>query len=163
MNRLYLVLAFLLTQSIYAQSETINSPFLISSAGDTWMTEDYILCFSLGELAIETQLEQNTILTQGFHQEENYQITEIEEHLNNYKINIYPNPTSQTLNIYCNEKSAADINITDIKGHVVKKIKNEMPYNNLSIDLSGLSNGVYFLEIAFSQKEKKVYQIQKFN
>ena len=163
MRGLYLLLVFFLIQNMYSQPEIINSPFLISSAGDTWLQEDYILCFSVGEIAIETQQQQNTILTQGFHQEENYQITELDESLNSHQINIYPNPTSDILNIYCNDKSEVEINIKDIKGRSVAKLENATLYNNPSIDLGSLSNGVYFLEISFSLKDKKVYKIQKFN
>ena len=108
MRRL-IILLFLLLNSVYAQNEIINSPFLIASSGDTWMQDNYILCFSVGELVIDTKIQDGIILTQGFHQEENYQITAINEILNNYVINMYPNPTSGTLNIHSNEAIYADI------------------------------------------------------
>ena len=82
----------------------------------------YILCFSVGELVIDTKIQEGIILTQGFHQEENYQITAINEILNNYVINMYPNPTSGILNIHSNEAIYADIEIKDIRGGIVKSI-----------------------------------------
>ena len=163
MTRLYIILGFFLSFSIYAQNEIINSPFLVSSSGDTWIQENYILCFSLGELAIETKTQQNTILTQGFHQEENYQITVLNEHLNSYLINIYPNPTSDILNINCSEEIYAGINIKDIRGGIIKSIKRTLLNNNYYIDLGDFSSGIYFLEVVFNSSKKQVYKIQKFN
>ena len=162
MRRL-IILLFLLLNSVYAQNEIINSPFLIASSGDTWMQDNYILCFSVGELVIDTKIQDGIILTQGFHQEENYQITAINETLNNYVINMYPNPTSGILNIQSNEAIYADIEIKDIRGGIIKSISKTLLHNNYNIDLSSFSSGVYFLEVLFSSSKKQVYKIQKFN
>ena len=162
MRRL-IILLFLLLNSVYAQNEIINSPFLIASSGDTWMQDNYILCFSVGELVIDTKIQEGIILTQGFHQEENYQITAINETLNNYVINMYPNPTSGILNIHSNEAIYADIDIKDIRGGIIKSISKTLLHNNYYIDLSSFSSGVYFLEVLFSSSKKQVYKIQKFN
>ena len=163
MIRFFIILGFFLSFSIYAQNEIVNSPFLVASSGETWIQENYILCFSVGELAIETKTQQNTILTQGFHQEENYQITALNEHLNNYSINIYPNPTSDILNINCSDEIHAGIKIKDIKGGIVKSINNTFLNNNYYIDLGNFASGVYFLEIVFNSNKTQVYKIQKFN
>ena len=163
MIRFFTILWVFLSFSIYAQNEIINSPFLVASSGETWIQENYILCFSVGELAIETKTQQNTILTQGFHQEENYQITALNEHLNNYSINIYPNPTSDILNINCSDETYVGIKIKDIKGGIVKSISNTFLNNNYCIDLGNFNSGVYFLEIVFNSNKKQVYKIQKFN
>ena len=162
MRRL-IILLFLLLNSVYAQNEIINSPFLIASSGDTWMQDNYILCFSVGELVIDTKIQDGIILTQGFHQEENYQITAINETLNNYVINMYPNPTSGILNIHSNEAIYADIEIKDIRGGIIKSISKTLLHNNYYIDLSSFSSGIYFLEVLFSSSKKQVYKIQKFN
>ena len=143
MRKLSIILLFLLSNSVYAQNEIINSPFLISSSGDTWMQDNYILCFSVGELVIDTKIQEGIILTQGFHQDENYQITAISDEIsNNYLINIYPNPTSGILNIHANEAIYADIEIKDIRGGIIKSISKTPLHNNYYIDLSNFSSGV---------------------
>ena len=162
MRRL-IILLFLLLNSVYAQNEIINSPFLIASSGDTWMQDNYILCFSVGELVIDTKIQEGIILTQGFHQEENYQITAINEILNNYVINMYPNPTSGILNIHSNEAIYADIEIKDIRGGIIKSISKTLLHKNYHLDLSNFSSGVYFLEVLFNSSKKQIYKIQKFN
>ena len=163
MIRLYIILGFFLSFGIYAQNETINSPFLVASSGDTWTQENYILCFSLGELAIDTKIQQGIIFTQGFHQEENYQITALNENINNHKIIMYPNPTSGILNVRANEITHADIKIKDIRGSIIKLIPKTLLHYNYYIDLGNFSSGVYFLEVLFNSREKQVYKIQKFN
>ena len=70
-----LTIILIFSQMICAQTDIINSPFLISNSGGEWITDNYNLCFSVGEIAIETHIPQDIILTQGFHQESNYQIT----------------------------------------------------------------------------------------
>ena len=147
---------------IYAQSDIINSPLLITSSGGTLIQEDYNLCFSIGELAIVTLLQPETILTQGFHQD-NYQILAINEVNNDYDIDIYPNPTNETLNVNCNLKKKVNLNIKDIKGNTLLSILDKWGDQTHSIDLNYLPQGVYFLEVLLNGKENKVYQIQKFN
>ncbi len=163
MRKIFIILGFLLLNTVYAQNEIINSPFLVSSSGDTWIQENYILCFSVGELAIETKIQQGTILTQGFHQEESYQITAINEVINNHKITMYPNPTSGILNINSSEHIQADIKIKDIRGSIIKSISKTLLHSNYYIDLGNFSSGIYFLEILFNSRIKQVYKIQKFN
>ena len=70
-----LTIIFFFSQMICAQTDIINSPFLISSSGGECVTDNYNLCFSVGEIAIDTHTPQDIILIQGFHQESNYQIT----------------------------------------------------------------------------------------
>jgi len=163
MRGLYIIFSAFLLNSVYAQNETINTPFLVASSGDTWAQENYILCFSLGELAIDTQIQQGTVFTQGFHQEENYQITVLNEQIKSHDINMYPNPTSGILNIRANEIIHAGIKIKDIRGGIIKSIPKTLLHHNYYIDLGSFSSGVYFLEVLFNSSEKQIYKIQKFN
>tara|TARA_Y100001968_G_C19373237_1_gene726209 strand:- start:842 stop:1333 length:492 start_codon:yes stop_codon:yes gene_type:complete len=163
MRHRQLIFLFLISQIICGQSTIINSPFLISSAGENWIQENYNLCFSLGEIAIETYEQSDVILTQGFHQEDNYQITSIHESIYNWTINIYPNPTPDVLNIRYDDLPLEEIHIKDTKGSIINVFKKTFSDMRCEINLSHLSAGVYFLEALLSSGEKQVYQIQKFN
>lgn len=63
------------------------------------------------------------------------------------ELSIYPNPTSDILNINCNSsnQNEAIITISDIIGHTLKekKIKMEKGVSLIQIDVSSLSNGLY--------------------
>ena len=67
------------------------------------------------------------------------------------KINIYPNPTNSKLNVTFNAKNASEIKIsfTDISGRVIMQNNYSVNQgnNNINLDLSGVSQGIYLLNI----------------
>ena len=158
-----LIIIFFFSKMICAQTDIINSPFLISSSGGEWVTDNYNLCFSVGEIAIDTYTPQDIILTQGFHQESNYQITTLRPTLEQHKIMIYPNPSQDIIYLNSDLNNDVDINLIDLKGRVVYHQLNIKINNNYSLDLRNLISGVYFLEILITKNQKQVYQIQKLN
>lgn len=147
----------------FAQSGFVNSPAVIGNGGDTWTQGDYNLSFTLGEVAIETFIQSQTILTQGFHQE-TYQITQINETDKAFDISIFPNPTTDIININCNLVNAkGSLYVKDINGSTVYFLLNFSTDQTQRIDFSQFSTGVYFIEVVLNSKNKTVYQIQKLN
>ena len=135
----------------------VTSPTLISNSGGSFATNTIIMDFSIGELAVQT-LQNNEILTQGFHQE----VLKIGTLINELEIltKIYPNPTSKLLFIELKKESDGDILIYDIKGKLVlqdkfqnKKIK--------QLDINTFSPGNYVLHINVANKNS-VFKIEKF-
>jgi len=163
MRVFFTCILFLFLNGLYSQSGIINSPSVIASSGGTLIQNEYNLCFSLGELAIETFIEGDVILTEGFHQD-NYQISQISEIPSGYQIDIYPNPTKDILRVDCNKLGGqGSLSIKNIKGSEVYFLSTFLTQETQSIDLTKLTQGVYFLEILLNSKDKIVYQIQKFN
>ena len=68
----------------------------------------------------------------------------INEISNNDKVVIYPNPANDNINI--DVKNYNEIIITDISGKVVMNLDSASIQNN-TIDISNLSNGIYFVTI----------------
>jgi len=135
----------------------ITSPTLISNSGGSFANNTIIMDFSIGELAVQT-LQNNEILTQGFHQE----VLKIGTLINELEIltKIYPNPTSKLLFIELKEESDGDILMYDIKGKLVLQDK----FQNQKIkqlDISTFSPGNYLLHINVSNKNS-VFKIEKF-
>lgn len=145
------------------QSAFINSPMVLGSAGQTWSQGNYNLSFTVGEIAIETYIENQTILTQGFHQDI-YQITQLNDLNTTYDISVFPNPTSNIINIDYNiDNARADVLVKDMKGSIIY-FSLDFPTNKRQLlDISKFSPGVYVLEIILNSKNKIVYQIQKLN
>lgn len=113
--------------------------------------------FSIGELAVQT-LQNNEILTQGFHQE----VLKIGTIINELEIltKIYPNPTSKLLFIELEKESNGDILMYDIKAKLVLQDK----FQNQKIkqlDISTFSPGNYLLQINVANKNS-VFKIEKF-
>ena len=135
---------------------------MVASSGGTLVQQNYNLCFSLGEIAIETFSQQNVILTQGFHQE-NYQIINISEKLETHEINLYPNPTQDLLYVNCNIQELVNLKLKDTKGSTIAFFSKVLGSEPQALDLSPLPTGTYFLEIEFKNQNYQNYQIQKFN
>ena len=135
----------------------ITSPTLISNSGGSFTTNTIIMDFSIGELAVQT-LQNNEILTQGFHQE----ILKIGTIINELEIltKIYPNPTSKLLFIELEKESNGDILMYDIKGKLVLQDK----FQNQKIkqlEISTFRPGNYLLHINVANKNS-VFKIEKF-
>ncbi|MAZ58040.1 MAG: hypothetical protein CMP56_01335 [Flavobacteriales bacterium] len=150
-------------QISFGQSGFINSPMVIGNAGETWFQNDYNLSFTVGQIAIETYSQNQTIFTQGFHQD-SYQITQLNNLNTNFDISIFPNPTSDNINIDYNINNArADLFIKDIRGATIYYSLDFSTNKRQTIDISKFAPGVYVLEIILNSKNKIVYQIQKLN
>jgi len=161
MRTIYTFLFWSSFSFLFAQSSIIT-PQLISSSGGTVTQDNYNLCFSLGEIAIETFVQGESVLTQGFHQE-NYQISMISEVPENAIINIYPNPAKDIIYIDGNTEKTLGLKIKDMNGRELFSSLETSGLENQTIDLSHFSSGIYFLEIYFKTNNKQVYKIQKFN
>jgi len=73
------------------------------------------------------------------------QTTGISNEPDQVKAEIYPNPANET--IYLKSKDAvAAIKVYDITGKMVKEMKYETPITNTSLDVRGLTVGMYFME-----------------
>jgi len=72
-------------------------------------------------------------------------------------VNIYPNPTDGKLQVTSYGLQVTDIEIFDVFGRNVLRLTSPIPHP-ISIDISHLSNGVYFIKIVTKQGEvvKKV-------
>ena len=153
MRHLFLIL-FFCPILLFGQ---VTSPTLISNSGGSFATNTIIMDFSIGELAVQT-LQNNEILTQGFHQE----VLKIGTLINELEIltKIYPNPTSKLLFIELKEESDGDVLMYDIKGKLVLQDK----FQNQKIkhlDISTFSPGNYLLHVYISNKTS-VFKIEKF-
>ncbi len=81
--------------------------------------------------------------------------TSIKEIPDTSKLFIYPNPTNDILNISGLPENFTEITLTDIIGNTILNLK-----NTNKINLSGLSNAVYFLKVKYLNGER-VFKIVK--
>ena len=134
----------------------VTTPSSITNSGGTFSNNSVIMGFSIGELVVQT-LQNNEILTQGFHQGD-LKITTTFVNLD-VKTNIYPNPTTNFIIIEFQKNVKADILVYDINGKAVIKDKLN-DENQKQLDFSFLKQGNYLLHINMSDKQS-VYQINK--
>ena len=134
----------------------VTTPTVITNSGGTFSNSSVIMDFSIGELAVQT-LQNNEILTQGFHQGD-LKVTTAIFNLG-IKTKIYPNPTTNFIIVELEKNVNADIKVYDINGKIVieDKLNDE---NEKQLDFSFLKQGNYLLNINIADKQS-VYQINK--
>ncbi len=72
--------------------------------------------------------------------------------------NLFPNPTTDALNIINNNEGQFDVIVRDLSGREVMNVYNQE--NNTSLDLSTLKSGLYMVEV-WSDGKKGYYKVMK--
>ena len=155
MLRSYLILfLFIFLNSLVL---SVNAQSIISSSGSSFTSENYVVEFTLGELAID-DIGNDLILTQGFHQGKLAIQTEIKEI--DFKINLFPNPAHTHFKVEFNSLKTVDIILTDIKGKIItrEKLVNQ---SSKYYDISNLAQGIYTFTIIDSTNKQATYKIKK--
>lgn len=81
------------------------------------------------------------------------QAVAITEHSkNNENLKVYPNPSSHELTVELNGMSMADVRIIDMSGKVILTEKGN---GTIKLDVSMLSNGIYFIEAGTSTEVRR--------
>ena len=116
----FLTILSLAVLPFFGMAQSIT-PEVIASAGEHYDNGTVQLSWTLGEVVIDTYDNGTNILTQGFHQTQ-LTVTSIEEDLADIRINLYPNPTSEFLNIDLgNNEKDINLQLYDMTGRLVHK------------------------------------------
>lgn len=78
-----------------------------------------------------------------------YSTSGVEEAAAMVQYSLYPNPSTNYLNIYIEPSKHNNITmfITDIAGKTVKRMENLQPTITYEVDLSGIADGIYFVTL----------------
>lgn len=145
-----LMVIFTIIYSI-AHSQTQNQQ-IIGSAGNSSKSSSIQIAWTIGEPIIGNGLNNEILLTQGFHQS-NLFVTALEEVIS-LQLSIQPNPTSDFINVKIDEKElkGATYTLFDIHGRLINQQKIEA--SELNISLQTLPPASYFLRINIDEKVK---------
>ena len=154
MRILSVFVLFFTLNNLLAQSNDLN---VISTSGSSFTSENHLVEFTLGELAIG-DIGNDLILTQGFHQGKLAIQTQIKEI--DFKINLFPNPAHTHFKVEFNSPKTVDIILTDIKGKIIKKEK-LVNQSSKYYDISNLAQGIYTFTIIDSTNKQATYKIKK--
>lgn len=127
--------------SLYCQT---LSPDVVASAGRALSGANGGMEFTIGEVATATLGASNDVLTQGFNQP-NIVIVAIEDFLDVYTINLYPNPSNEYINLETSSKDELQVHIYNGLGQFVKD--SEVFQEKITLDVRGMSNGPYMLQV----------------
>ena len=154
MKTLLVIVLFFSFNNLSAQSNDLQ---VISTSGSSFTSENYVVEYTLGELAINN-IGNGIFLTQGFHQGKLTIQTEIKEI--DFKINLFPNPAHTHFKVEFTSPKTVDIIFTDINGKVItrEKIVNQ---SSKYFDISNLAQGIYTFTIIDSTSKQATYKIKK--
>ena len=135
---------FLLPFTGMAQSIT---PEVIASAGDHFQNSSVQLSWTLGEVMIDTYDNGTNILTQGFHQTE-LTVTSIEETLSDVRMNLFPNPTSEYLNIELgNNEKDINLQLYDMSGKLIHQDVINAYDTKYVLPMQSVATGKYLVQM----------------
>ena len=122
-------------------------PEVVASAGEHFDNGTTQLSWTLGEVVIDTYDNGTNILTQGFHQTQ-LTVTSIEETLADIRMNLYPNPTSEFLNIELgNNEKDINIQLFDMSGKLVHKDVINAYDTKYVLPMQSVATGKYLIQM----------------
>ena len=132
---------FQYSECVYPQATVIGNTLVVAAQLDA-TADAYVM--SVGSGATGQDLESSDCYYQGFTFDLNELFPEAGVNVpenNTVKMNIYPNPAVDQLNV--NLSQGADIVIYNVMGQAVRTVEGHVGAN--TVDLSGLTSGVYFV------------------
>lgn len=154
---------------VFFISLNLNSQVTMNSSGNTAVISAGSFDYSIGEILVSTGTAQNVIVTQGVLQRIAVYALSIQEKTFDIQTNIFPNPTSEELNIDINTEKNVHVNfrLMDLAGRVLNDFEVKSLSGDLSqkINMSHLANGQYILNINILTKSgnsnQSIHQIIK--
>ena len=125
---------------------TVSAQEVVSTQGDSYSNSNAGIDFTIGEVIINTGTDGSHDLTQGFHQT-NWNFLGVEDFAPDYEASIFPNPTSDVLNIKTSSFENVTYTLYDAQGKLV--LQNILAAEVTPIQVSHLAPGSYSLELIF--------------
>lgn len=156
------VIILYLTSISFAYGQGV-SPEVVSTAGDSFVGSNIQLDWTVGEVAIST-LQSTVQITQGFHQPYYYILETEELPVSIGTIKIFPNPTSDWLEmeLRLKESQLVDIHLYDMQGKLIWQTTRDGAYILEKKSLQNLPKGSYVLSFLMHQNQTiQTYKIEK--
>ncbi len=167
MKKTIQIFLFVLLGAGLVQAQSLT-PTVIASAGGYASGGNVSLSWTLGELAVTTLSSGNFMLTQGFQQPWELDISNaIDDPSYDWAILSYPNPVHDQLNLKFKVEKVLDYNveITDLTGKTLhlQKVENVTPGQEVDIDFSPYPQGLYLVKITSTdRKYQRTVRVQKY-
>ena len=130
---------------------SVSAQEVVATQGDSYSNASANIDFTIGEVIIDTGTDGNNDLTQGFHQT-NWNFLGVEDFAPDYEASIFPNPTSDVLNIRTSSFENVTYTLYDAQGKLV--MQNILSAEQTPIQVSELAPGAYSLELIFEEGSK---------
>lgn len=151
--------AFLLF-SLFSLFATISvtAQEVVSTQGESYSNASGSIDFTIGELIIDTGTDGTNDITQGFHQT-NWNFLGVEDHSPSYEATIFPNPTSEVLNIKTSTFENVTYTLYDAQGKLV--LQDILSAEQTPIQVGQLAPGSYSLTLNNQTQNLKIFKLIK--
>jgi len=139
-------------------SVCVSAQEVVVTQGDSYTNSSGSIDFTIGEVVINTGTDGSNDLTQGFHQT-NWNFVGVEDHSPNYEATIFPNPTSDVLNIRTSTFENVTYTLYDALGKLV--IQDKLSSVQTPIQVNQLAPGAYSLTLNNDTQNLKTFQLIK--
>ena len=149
MKNIFLVFLILLSFNGLSQS-------VISSAGKTSISNNFIISWTLGETVVATLQNENTNLTQGFHQPLMVDLfpNSLEDNMVLAMV-AYPNPTYDKVLFKGGDPTGIyHLRLVDKLGRVLEQ--KSVQASELDLEMGRYTNGSYLIEVIENKSDKRV-------
>ena len=150
-KQIFLLVTFFTAFAVSAQE-------VVSSQGETFSNANGSIDFTVGEVIINTGSNGTNKLTQGFHQT-NWNFLGLEDFAPDYEATIFPNPTTDVLNIKTSKFENVGYTLYDAQGKLV--MQNILSAEQTPIQVSQLALGNYSLTLKSETKTLKTFKLVK--
>jgi len=131
---------------------------VVSTQGDSYSNASGSVAFTIGEVVINTGTDGTNDITQGFHQT-NWNFVGLEDHAPSYEATIFPNPTSEVLNIRTSTFENVTYTLYDAQGKLV--FQDILSAKQTPIQVSQLAPGNYSIILNNETQNLKTFKLVK--
>lgn len=131
---------------------------VVATQGDSYSNASGNIDFTIGEVVINTGTDGTNDLTQGFHQT-NWYFVGLEDHSPSYEATIFPNPTSEVLNIRTSTFENVTYTLYDAQGKLV--LQDILSAEQTPIQVGQLAPGSYSLILSNQTQNLKTFKLTK--
>ena len=151
MKKLLLFGAIALSLQLFGQE-------VVSTQGDSYTNTSGSIDFTIGEVVINTETDGTNDITQGFHQT-NWYFLGVENYTPSYEATIFPNPTSEVLNIKTSKFEKVTFTLYDAQGKLI--LQGILSAEQTPINVSHLSPGSYSIALNNGTQNLKTFKLMK--
>ena len=137
---------------------SVSAQEVVSTQGDSYSNASGNIDFTIGELIIDTGTDGTNDITQGFHQT-NWNFVGLDDNDPSYEATIFPNPTSELLNIRTSTFENVTYTLYDAQGKLI--LQDKLSAEQTPIQVSQLAPGSYSITLNNETQNLKTFKLVK--
>ena len=136
----------------------VSAQEVLSTQGDSYSNTSAKINFTIGEVVINTGTDGTVDFTQGFHQT-NWDFVGMEDHSSSFNASVFPNPTSEVLNIRTSSFENVRYTLYNAQGKLL--IQGILSAEQTPVQVGQLAPGNYSIILNNQTQNLKTFKLIK--